>query len=338
MKSEIVKSEIERERVCDGRRVLTEAARALDAVAGRLDADVWARAVELLLTATGRVVVTGMGKSGLVGRKLAATLASTGTPALFLHPGEAVHGDLGMLHKADVVVALSYSGETDELLAILPSMTRLGVPLVAVTGRPLSTLGRLATLILDVAVEREACPMNLAPTTSTTAMIALGDALAVSVMIARRFTPDDYARLHPAGTLGRRLTLRVQDVMRAGDAAAIVSQSATLRDVVFAITQAHAGAAIVTNPEGLVCGLITDGDIRRHLLDGGDLLARSADEVMNRRPGVVFPEMLAVEARQKLADFHPLPGSIVGEAPVVDAAGRPVGMLMLKDLDKAGIV
>ncbi len=333
-----MKSEIELERVCDGRRVLTEAARALDAVAERMDAGVWARAVETLLTTSGRVVVTGMGKSGLVGRKLAATLASTGTPALFLHPGEAVHGDLGMVQAADVVVALSYSGETDELRAILPTIARLGVPLVAVTGRASSTLGRLATLTLDVAVEREACPMNLAPTTSTTAMIALGDALAVSVMVARRFTPDDYARLHPAGTLGRRLTLRVQDVMRSGDAAAIVPRTATLRDVVFAITQAHAGAAIVTDGGGLACGLITDGDIRRHLLDGGDLLARSADEVMNRRPGTVVPEMLAVEARQKLTDFHPLPGSIVGEAPVVDTTGRPVGMLMLKDLDKAGIV
>lgn len=196
----------------------------------------------------------------------------------------------------------------------------------------------MAAFVLDVSVEREACPMNLAPTTSTTAMIALGDALAVSVMVARRFTSEDYARLHPAGTLGRRLTLRVRDVMRAGEAAAIVLHNSTLRDVVFAITQANAGAAIVTDETGRVCGLITDGDIRRHLLDGYDLLSRLALDVMNRQPGVVRPEMLAVEARQKLSDFHPLPGSTVGEAPVVDDEGRPLGMLMLKDLDKAGIV
>lgn len=321
----------------EGRRVLTEAANALQALADRLDGVAWSRAVRLILETSGRVVVTGMGKSGAVGRKLAGTLASTGTPALFLHPGEAVHGDLGMLQPQDVVIALSYSGETDEILAILPTITRLDVPLIALTGRVDSTLGRLAAVALDVSVEREACPMNLAPTTSTTAMIALGDALAVSVMVARRFTTDDYARLHPAGSLGRRLTLRVRDLMRTGDAVAIVSESAPLRDVVFAITQARGGAAIVTDPEGWVGGLITDGDIRRHLLDGGDLLSRLARDVMNPRPGVLDPDMLAAEARQKLSDFHPLPGETAGDAPVVDAERRPLGMLTLKDLDKAGI-
>ncbi len=322
----------------EGRRVLTEAAAALETVAERLDATVWEQAVRLLLDTRGRTVVTGMGKSGQVGRKLAATLASTGTPALFLHPGEALHGDLGMLQPQDVVVALSYSGETDEVLAILPAIRRLGVPIVAITGRPVSTLGRFAATVLDVSVERESCPLNLAPTTSTTAMISLGDALAVSVMVARRFTPDQYARLHPAGTLGRRLTMSVQDLMLSGDAVATVATDTLLRDVVFAITQAHAGAALVIDTQGVLCGLITDGDIRRHLLDGHDLLARPACEVMNRNPGVLAPDMLATDARRWLAEFHPRPGSIVGEAPVVDAAGRPLGMLTLKDLDKAGIV
>lgn len=324
--------------LAEGRRVLTEAASTLDAMARRLDAAAWAQAVRLLLGTSGHVVVTGMGKSGLVGRKLSGTLASTGTPALFLHPAEAMHGDLGILQSQDVMIALSYSGETDEILAILPTVTRLGVPLIALTGRPDSTLGRTATLVLDVSVSSEACPFNLAPTTSTTAMIALGDALAVAVMGARRFTPADYALLHPAGTLGRRLTLRVRDVMRVGDALAVVPAAATLRDAVFAITQAHAGAAIVTDDAGRVCGLITDGDIRRHLLDGDDLLARPARDVMNARPGVLAPDLLAAEARVKLEEFHPLPGNTVGEAPVVDAEGRPLGMLMLKDLDKAGIV
>lgn len=324
--------------LAEGRRVLAEASASLDAMAQRMTPDVWAAAVRLLVGTAGRVVVTGMGKSGSVGRKLAGTLASTGTPALFLHPAEAMHGDLGMLQCQDVMIALSLSGETDEILALLPAVTRLAVPLIAFTGRPESTLGRHARLVLDVSVAREACPLNLAPTTSTTAMIALGDALAVAVMGARNFTSDDYALLHPAGTLGRRLTLRVHDVMRTGDALAIVPTTATLRDTVFVITQAHAGAAIVTDAEGRVCGLITDGDIRRHLLDGHDLLTRPARDVMNPTPGVLPPDLLAAEARTRLEKFHPLPGSTVGEAPVVDAQRRPLGMLMLKDLDKAGIV
>ena len=324
--------------LCEGRRVLSEAAAALKAMEARLDAEAWSRAVRLLLPAGRRAVVTGMGKSGAVGRKLAGTLASTGTPAFFLHPGEAVHGDLGMLMPEDVVIALSYSGETDELLAILPTIRALSVPIIALTGKPHSTLGRAAAVVLDVAVDKEACYMNLAPTTSTTAMIALGDALAVAVMGARRFTEQDYARLHPAGSLGRRLTLRVADVMRTGDAVAMVPETARVFDAVFAITQAHAGAAIVTDSKNQVAGLIADGDIRRHLLRDPDVLSRPAADVMTRRPGTVTPELLAVEGLALLEEFHPVPGNRVGEAPVVDAAGHPVGMLMLKDLVKAGIV
>ena len=324
--------------LCEARRVLSEAATALTALEKRLDPDAWARAVRLLLSTRGRVVVTGMGKSGAVGRKLAGTLSSTGTPALFLHPAEGVHGDLGMLAPEDVVIALSYSGETDEILAILPTITRLDIPLIAFTGRLRSTLGRTAAVALDVSVDKEACYMNLAPTTSTTAMIALGDALAVSLMGARRFTEQDYARLHPAGTLGRRLTLRIVDIMRAGDAVAVVPETATVFDAVFAITQAHAGAAIVTDAAGRVSGLIADGDIRRHLLHDRDVLSRPAAAVMTRRPGVVAAHLLAVEGLRLLEEFHPQPGSRVGEAPVVDDDGRPLGMLMLKDLVKAGIV
>ncbi len=322
----------------EGQRVLTEAARALDALAERLPEDAWTRAVRLILDTPGRVVVTGMGKSGKVAGKLAGTLASTGTPALYLHPAEAQHGDLGMLQPGDVVIALSYSGETEEISAILPAILSFGVPLIALTGQPLSTLGRAATVMLDVSVDREACPMNLAPTTSTTAMLALGDALAVTVMAARRFTPDDYARLHPAGTLGRRLTLRVRDVMRTGDAVAVVGGDARVLDALFAITRAHAGAAIVVDDAGRVAGLLTDGDVRRHLLDHPDLLTRPVASVMNAAPGVIAPDLLAVDGLRRLDDFHPLPGSKAGEAPVVDAAGSPLGMLMLKDLVKAGIV
>lgn len=321
----------------EGRRVLSEAARALDALAARLDKDAWQAAVRLILDTTGRVVVTGMGKSGNVGRKLAGTLASTGTRAFFLHPAEGVHGDLGMLAPEDVAVALSYSGETDEILAILPAVSRLAVPIVALTGSERSTLAQASKVVLNVAVEREAWE-NLAPTTSTTAMIAVGDALAVTVMVARNFTPEDYARLHPAGTLGRRLTLRVSDIMRTGDAVAVVSDDAVLRDAVLAITRAHAGAAIVVDSSQTVVGLITDGDIRRHLLDAEDPRLRPVRSLMNAAPGTVSPDLLAVEGLRRLAEFHPGAGQFVGEAPVVDTQNRPVGMLMLKDLTKAGIV
>ena len=324
--------------LAEGRRVLSEAARALDRVAENLDAEAWAEAVRLLLETKGRVVVTGMGKSGKVADKLTVTLASTGTPALFLHPAEGVHGDLGMIQPGDVVVALSYSGETDEITAILPAIRHLQTPLIALTSRPLSTLGRAASVVLDVSVEKEACPMNLAPTTSTTAMIALGDALAVTVMVARRFTSEQYARLHPAGALGRRLTLRVGDVMRTGEAVAIVPDTGTVLNAVLAITRANAGAAIVTGGSGRVVGLITDGDIRRHLLDTSQLLTRPVSEAMTPSPGLVTADLLATEGLRRLDDFHPLPGQKAGDAPVVDAENRPVGMLMLKDLVKAGIV
>ncbi len=321
----------------EGQRVLWEAARALDRLAETLNGPVWAQAVRLILQTTGRVVVTGMGKSGTVGVKLAATLSSTGTPAQFLHPAEGVHGDLGMLQAGDTVIALSYSGETDEVLAILPALGQLGTPLIAITGNPQSTLGHAAAYVLDAWVEREACSIGLAPTTSTTAMIAVGDALAVSVMAARDFTPEQYSRLHPAGTLGRRLTLRVADVMRTGDAVAVVPEHRTVLDAVLAITKANAGAAIIIDGSGKAAGLLTDGDIRRHLLDNQNLLSRPASDAMTVSPGVVTPDLLATEGLRRLDDFHPLPGQKAGDAPVVDAEGRPLGMLTLKDLVKAGI-
>ena len=325
-------------RLGEGRRVLREAAQALDRLAARLDADAWNAAAQVILDTAGRVVVTGMGKSGAIARKLAATLSSTGTPAQFLHPAEGVHGDLGMLQDGDTVVALSYSGETDEILALLPALGQRGTPLVAVTGNPLSTLGRAASAVLDASVEREACAIGLAPTTSTSAMLALGDALAVTVMTARRFTPEQYSRLHPAGTLGRRLTLRVADVMRTGEAAAIVPEGRTVLEAMLAITEANAGAAIITDAEGKVSGLLTDGDIRRHLLSDPQLLERPAADAMTRSPGTVTPDLLAAEGLRRLDSFHPLPGQKAGDAPVVDPAGRPLGMLTLKDLVKAGIV
>jgi arabinose-5-phosphate isomerase len=324
--------------LAEARRVLDEEAAAITDVASRLDEASLTTAVSLIVNCTGRICVTGMGKSGAIGRKLASTLASTGSPAFFLHPAEALHGDLGMITDADVVVAFSYSGETDELLAILPAIDRLGVPIVSFTGRPQSTLGTTGAVVLNCAVEREACILNLAPTTSTTVMLALSDALAITVMHARQFTADQYASRHPAGSLGRRLLLRVVDVMRTGDALAVVPETTLLRETLFAITKANAGAAIVVDSSGKVSGFVTDGDVRRHLLDSADCLMRPVTETMNPNPGLIPNSILAVEGLEMLGSFHPIPGARAGEAPVVDEDGKPVGMLMLKDLVKAGIV
>lgn len=315
------------------REVLHVEAQGILRLADRLD-ERFEQAVRMILSCKGRVVTTGMGKSGAIARKVAATFASTGTPAFFLHPAEGVHGDLGMVTGEDVVLALSTSGETEELLAILPALKRIGVQMIAMVGRTESTLAQAADVVLDVSVEREACPYNLAPTASTTAMLAMGDALAITVMQERRFTPEDFAVFHPAGTLGRRLLLRVHDVMRTGDNVAVVHQARPLRDVLFAITRANAGAACIVNDEGILAGIITDGDIRRHLLHDVANLDRPAEGLMTRTPYVVRGNPLAIEA---LHLFESLPVKI-GEMPVLDESGKPVGMLMLKDLLRTGIV
>lgn len=301
-------------------------------MAGRLD-EAFVRAVDLLLACEGRVVTTGMGKSGAVARKIAGTLASTGTPALFLHPAEGVHGDLGMVSMGDVLLALSNSGDTEELNAILPAIARINVPIIALTGRPDSPLGRAAAAVLDTGVTREVCPFNLAPTTSTTAQIAMGDALAIAVMRCRRFSSEDYARLHPRGALGRRLLLTVGDVMRTGEGLAIVSPETLLHDVLFAVTRAHAGAAVVVDASHRLLGLITDGDLRRTLLADEDALHKPCSAHLNPSPRTITPEHLAAETLQ-LMQGPPQ----IGEMPVLDADGQVVGMLNLKDLLRAGIV
>jgi len=314
------------------RDVLQIESGAVAALAERLG-DGFVRAVQLIADCNGRLVIAGMGKSGAVGRKLAGTFSSTGTPSLFLHPAEGVHGDLGVLTGDDVLLALSYSGESDELTSILPAVARIGARIIAFVGNPESTLARYSQAVLDVAVQREACPFNLAPTASTTAMLALGDALALAVMEARRFTREDFARIHPSGALGRRLLLRVSDVMRVGDAVAIVSEDATLHDVLFAITEAGAGAACIVDQSGKLIGFITDGDIRRSLLKDEKALADKAHGLMNRTPLTISPDRLAAEGL-KMMDS---PAKQIGEIPVLDEAGRPIGMLMLKDLLRAGI-
>lgn len=321
--------------VSHARRVLHEEAEALIALAARLNT-AFASAVDLLTNCKGRVVVTGMGKSGHIGRKIAATLASTGTPALFLHPAEAVHGDLGMVATGDAVLALSYSGETDELLAILPALRRRSEALIAITGNVRSSLARAATVVLDVCVPKEACPMNLAPMTSTTAMIALGDSLAVAVMEARGFGHADYALLHPAGSLGRRLLMRVEDVMRTGAELAIVEEATTLFDTMLAITRAGAGAACVIDSEGRLTGLLTEGDTRRYVLKVGpsEAFGHPVADAMTRAPRMATPDQLAVEALDRFEHDRVK----FSEMPVVDTEGHPVGMLMLKDLIRTGIV
>jgi len=312
------------------RAVLRQEAEALGAMAGRLGEE-FTRAVKLILACDGRVVATGMGKSGAVARKIAGTLASTGTPALFLHPAEGVHGDLGMVAMGDVLLALSNSGDTEELNAILPAIARIDVPIIALTGRADSPLGRAAAVVLDTAVEREVCPFNLAPTASTTAQMAMGDALAIAVMGRRQFTSEDYARLHPRGALGRRLLLTVGDVMRIGDAVARVSPDRSLLEAMFAITKAHAGAAVVEDADGRMLGLICDGDIRRRLVEDEGALHKSCGPRMNPHPKTVAPDHLAAETLQTMQTEQ------IGEMPVLDPAGHAVGMLNLKDLLKAGI-
>lgn len=316
-----------------GREVLHIEAQAVQSLADRLD-ESFDRAVGVLLNCSGRLVISGVGKSGAIARKLAGTFSSTGTPALFLHPTEAVHGDLGTVTAQDVALLLSYSGESDEIVALCPALKRLQVFTIAMTGRPDSTLGRMVDLVLDVAVAREACPHNLAPTASTTAMLAMGDALALAVMVARGFTPDDFALNHPAGALGKRLLLRASDVMRTGDSLAIVSQDAPLREALFAITRAGAGAACVVDANGVMVGLVTDGDIRRRLLQDERALAQPVHEAMNRHFFRLQGNPLAIEVMEK---FQSLPVKI-GDMPVLDEAGRPIGMVMLKDMLRMGIV
>jgi arabinose-5-phosphate isomerase len=294
--------------------------------------DAFERAVRLLLQCQGHVVITGMGKSGAIGKKIAATLSSTGTPALFLHPAEGIHGDLGAVTGRDVVLMLSYSGETDELLTILPALKRLGVPLIVMTGNLQSTLANAADVVLDVSVEREACPLNLAPTASAAAMLAMGDALALAVMTLRRFTPDDFARLHPGGTLGRRLLLRVRDVMRTGERLAVIHVSEPTKSAFAAITKARAGACVVVDDDGKLCGIVTDGDLRRALLRDVNLFHAPVTEVMTKTPKVIHPDALATEAL-RLMQTHQ-----IDDLPVVDEGRRPVGMVDVQDLLRVGIV
>ena len=315
-----------------GRRVVEIEAEALQALGRRIDG-AFSEACRLILASKGRVVATGMGKSGHIARKIAATLASTGTPAFFVHPGEAGHGDLGMITDADVVLALSYSGESDEVLALLPALKRQGNLVVAMTGRPESSLAREADVHLDVSVPAEACPLDLAPTSSTTASLAMGDALAVALLEARGFTADDFARSHPAGSLGRRLLLHITDVMHAGDDVPRVGLEASLGEALVEMSRKRLGLTAIVDADGRLQGIFTDGDLRRALDNPGlDVRAAKIAEVMTRNPKTIAADQLAVEAA-RLMETHQIGGLIV-----VDGQGRAVGALNIHDLLRARVV
>lgn len=290
------------------------------------------QAVGQLLAVQGRVVVTGMGKSGHIGRKIAATLASTGTPSLFVHPGEASHGDLGMIKNVDLVLAISNSGESDELLAILPVLKRQGVPLIALTGGLNSSLALHANVVLDCSVEKEACPLNLAPTASTTAQLAMGDALAVALLDARGFKPEDFARSHPGGTLGRKLLTHLSDVMRQGADVPQVGPDAEFTALMREMSRKGLGAAAVTDADGRLLGVFTDGDLRRLIETGVDLRALKAKDVMHAKPRTMGQDALAAEAAEMM-ELHRITSILV-----VDAAGLLCGAINSNDLMRAKVI
>jgi arabinose-5-phosphate isomerase len=319
-------------------RVLRLEAEGVMGLIERLD-ERFVGAVEALHGCAGRVIVTGMGKSGIVGRKIAATLASTGTPACFLHPAEGVHGDIGMLARGDVVLGVSNSGETDEVLAILPAIKRLGIPLVLFTGAPASTLARLADVVVDVGVREEACPMNLAPTSSTTAALAMGDALAMALLDARGLRPEDYAALHPRGALGWKSLFRVRDLMHTGEALPVISEWATMKEAIEEMTAKCLGMTTVVNSAGRLVGVITDGDLRRQQLALGSVLDRRAGDCMTLRPERIGADELATRALD-LMENHSIDGQPrpITSLVITDREDRPAGVIHLHDILRAKIV
>jgi arabinose-5-phosphate isomerase len=319
------------DRLRRARRVLDVEAAALAAVRDRLDAS-FDRALDLLAACQGKVVVAGIGKSGIVGRKIAATFASTGTPSFFLHAGEGSHGDLGMLARGDVLVLVSNSGEGEEVLRLLPVARRLTLPILAITGKVASTLGRSSDVTLDVSVPEEACPLGLAPTASTTVTMALGDALAVALLEERGFSTDDFALLHPAGSLGRRL-LRVEDLMHRGDQVPVVGERASLRDTIAEITGKRLGVTAVIDATGELLGIVTDGDLRRGLERAADIRTLVAGDLMSRNPKTITGIALAAQA-VAVMERHSITSLVV----TADGTRRPVGVIHLHDLLRAGVV
>lgn len=317
----------------EAKRVLRVEAQSLLDLAERIDEN-FSRAVELLYQCAGKVVLMGMGKSGLVGRKIASTFASTGTPSFFLHPAEGLNGDFGMLAKEDLIIAISNSGETRELLEVLPLIKRYGNRLITLTGNANSTLSKAGDVNLDIRVKEEACPLGLAPTSSTTATLAIGDALAVALMGKKDFKEEDFAMLHPGGALGKRLLLKVEDLMHVGKAFPMVSEKTLMKDAIFEITSKRLGVTAVCNTEGHLMGVITDGDLRRALEKFSDLFNREASEVMTKNPKWIAKDDLAAKAVQRMEEYS------ITSLFVFKKAGEkvPVGIIHLHDLLKAGVV
>ena len=314
--------------------VLRMEAEAILELVPRVDAN-FAAAVSLILECPGRTVITGMGKSGIIGRKMAATFASTGTPSFYLHPAEGIHGDLGMVTAADVVIALSNSGETGEILNILPSLRRIGAKIIAMVGNANSTLAKNSDVVLDVGVEKEACPLGLAPTSSTTAALAYGDAIALALLQKRNFTASQFAVFHPGGSLGRKLLLTVGNIMHKGEENPLVSAETTVQEALFVITDKGLGAVSVVDEEGKMLGVLTDGDIRRGLSKGVDFLQRSVADLMTKAPKYITADKLAAQALHLMESNQPKPITVL---PVLDENKVVIGLLHMTDLVRQGVV
>lgn len=318
-------------RVRLAREVLKIEAEAIRRLIRRIGVE-FEEAVDMILSCRGRVVVTGMGKPGIVGQKISATLSSTGTASLFLHSAEAVHGDLGRVRKDDIIIALSNSGETEEIKELLPIIKKIGARLISFTGNKNSTLARNSDIVLNVGVEKEACPLGLVPTASTTAMLAMGDALSITLLKSKGFRVEDFAFYHPGGSLGKKLWLKVEDVMRKGKAYPVLKENTSLKKVLYAITRARTGSATMVDRKGRLSGIFTDGDLRRHLEADPAVVTRKVKEVMTRNPVTITKGKMAVEALRILQDKK------IDEIPVVDAGRRPIGLVDVQDLLRAGLV
>jgi len=305
--------------------------KAIEALIGRIGED-FVQAVELIYKCSGRVVVTGMGKSGIIGKKIASTLASVGTPALFLHPADGIHGDLGMVTKGDVIICLSNSGETEELLKLLPVIKRFNIKLIAITGNTKSTLARSGDVVLDVSVDEEACPWDIVPTASTTATLAMGDALAIALLDKKGFSKEDFAIFHPGGSLGKSLLLTVNDLMHKGDTIPIVREDAILKDVIYEISSKKMGVTAVVDGKMVLKGIVTDGDLRRLLEKRRDIFEIKASEIMSKNPKTIDKDELAAKALQIMEQYS------ITSLLIVDGKNSPTGIVHLHDLLKAGVV
>lgn len=315
----------------EAKKVLKIEARAIKNLISTIDRN-FEKAVEIAASCKGRIVVMGMGKSGLVGKKIAATLASTGTPAFFLHPAEGILGDVGMMTEGDLVLALSHSGETEEIEKLLPLIRRMNLKLIAITGKPKSKLAKKSDLVINVKVEKEACPYNLVPTASTTAMLAMGDALAISLLKRKKFKKEDFARLHPGGILGKRLLLKVKDIMRKGKDNPVIHQEKTVREALLVMTKTRLGATSVVDNSGKLVGFFTDGDLRRRLQKDEKILNKKIHTIMTRNPKTITHDILAIEAAKMMQEKK------FDNIPVVDGKGYPIGIVDERDLLSEGIL